>query len=72
MEKKQYISPKTVVCQLQSEGIMYATSIGIGEDWGDAKKQNFFDFDEYSSDDAEPVYPQAQSAWEVDEKYDQW
>ena len=69
MEKKQYISPKTVVCQLQSEGIMYSTSIGIGEDWNDAK-QNSFDFDEYSADDA--VYPQAQSAWEVDEKYDQW
>lgn len=69
MEKKQYISPKTVVCQLQSEGIMYATSIGIGEDWGDAK-QSSFDFEEYSSDDA--AYPQAQSAWEVDEKYDQW
>lgn len=69
MEKKQYISPKMVVCQLQSEGIMYATSIGIGEDWGDAK-QSSFDFEEYSSDDA--AYPQAESVWSADEKYDQW
>lgn len=72
MEKKQYISPKTVVFQVQSEGIMYTTSVGEGDNWGDAKKQSFFDFDEYSSDDAEVAYPQATSVWAADEKYDQW
>lgn len=71
MEKKLYISPKTVVCQLQSEGIMYSTSIGVGEDWGDAK-QSSFDFEEYSADDTEAAYPQAKSVWSADEKYDQW
>lgn len=69
MEKKQYISPKTVVCQLQSEGIMYSTSVEIGEDWGDAKQNSFY-FEEYSADDA--AYPQAKSVWSADEKYDQW
>lgn len=71
MEKKLYISPKTVVCQLQSEGIMYSTSVEIGEDWGDAKQNSFY-FDEYSADDTEAAYPQAASVWDATEKYDQW
>lgn len=71
MEKKQYIAPNTTVCQLQSEGIMYTTSIGQGTDWNDAKRSNF-SFDDLDVDAPEAVYPQAKSAWDTDEQYDQW
>lgn len=71
MEKKQYIAPGIKLCLMQSEGVMYSTSIDIGEDL--AKKHNgFFDFDEYSADAPEPAYPQAKSVWSADEQYDQW
>lgn len=65
MEKKQYITPKTIVCQLQSEGIMYVTSIGQGEDW--QSKQSNFLFDELDVDAPEPAYPQAKSLWSADD-----
>lgn len=71
MEKKQYFTPETIVCQLQSEGIMYVTSIGQGEDWNDAKQSNFL-FEDFEDDAPEPAYPQAASVWEATEKYDQW
>ena len=72
MEKKQYIAPAIKLCLIKSEGIMYSTSVEIGEDL--AKKNNgfFSDFDDLENDAPEPAYPQAKSLWSADESYDAW
>lgn len=69
MEKKQYIAPAIHLCLIKSEGIMYSTSIDIGEDL--AKKHNGF-FSDFEDDAPEPAYPQAKSLWSTDESYDAW
>ena len=61
--KKKYVSPVVSMTSLDRDGSLLMIS-GHEFDWGDAKKQNFFE-----EDDAE-VAPTDKSTWDDEKNWD--
>jgi len=64
--KKKYVSPVVSMTSLDRDGSLLMIS-GHEYDWGDAKKQSFFDEEADAQDE---VAPTDKSAWDDEKNWD--